>query len=253
MVSINSLCHADTISLRADEWYPVNGDPQSEYRGYMIDIATKIWESHGHDVDYQIMPWERAIEETRTGEVNCIVGAYIEDAPDFVFPTAALGMDESHFFILSKSDWKFHGIKSLKQVRLGVIGGYAYDNGPLDDYIEKYENSSRVQIMKGNNALEQNIKKLISGRIDSIVESPMVMKAKLKQMGLHLDIQNAGTIGEPTPLYIACSPRNPNSKTYVEQLSAGIEELRMNGGLRKILNHYDMDDWVTSIVINNRK
>ncbi|MBQ0779902.1 MAG: transporter substrate-binding domain-containing protein [Thalassolituus oleivorans] len=252
MLSINSTCQADTITLRADEWFPVNGDPQAEHRGYMIDIATKIWESHGHSVDYQIMPWERAIEETRSGQVDCIVGAYVEDAPDFVFPSSALGMDESHFFSLSKNNWKFHGINSLKQVRLGVVGGYAYDEGPLDAYIEKYANSSRVQIMKGNNALEQNIKKLISGRIDSIVESPMVMKAKLKKMGLHLDIQDVGTIGDPTPMYIACSPQNPNSKEYVEQLSAGIDELRINGELHKILSHYDIDDWEVSIVSNNK-
>ena len=33
---------ADTVTLRADEWYPYNGDPDAERPGYMIELAQTI-------------------------------------------------------------------------------------------------------------------------------------------------------------------------------------------------------------------
>jgi polar amino acid transport system substrate-binding protein len=56
---------AQTISIRADYWYPMNGDPNSDKPGYMIDLAKAIFEPQGIAVDYQLMPWSRAIQETR--------------------------------------------------------------------------------------------------------------------------------------------------------------------------------------------
>ncbi len=51
----------------------------------MIDMATAMFTTAGHTVDYKVMPLERAINSVCEGKFNCVIGTYPEDAPDFIF------------------------------------------------------------------------------------------------------------------------------------------------------------------------
>lgn len=235
--------HSDVIRIGADIWYPFNGEPDSPKPGYMIELASRIWSEAGHSVDYQVMPWERAIDEARAGELDCIVGTTLDEAPDFLFPDQPLGMDESYIFVLKNNDWEYTGIPSLAEIRIGIVGGYSYDDGEFDDYVASQVGSPTVQVMKGNNALDQNLRKLISRRIDALVESPMVMHARLQQIEDAPAVRVAGRIGSVTPLYIACSPSNPMAATYVRELNDGIVRMRISGELERLLDGYNLRDW----------
>lgn len=235
---------ADTVTLRADEWYPYNGDPDAERPGYMIELARKIWGDAGYHVDYRLMPWERALEATRDGSIDCVVGVTPDEAPDFIFPEEPQGSSAPHMYVARNSSWNYQGIDSLKDVRLGVIGGYAYDMGELDAYIAEQQLSpGRVQVMKGNNALEQNIRKLLTGRIDVLAESPSVMATKMMEMDLGDQIRDAGSIGEPVLIYIGCTPTTPRSFELGRLLSAGIRAMRQEGSLSELLGRYNLTDW----------
>lgn len=126
MLWASSSIMADTITLRADEWCPYNCTPNSSQIGYMIEIAKEIFESAGHQIDYQTLNWARAIEETRAGKFNGIVGAAKGDAPDFIFPTEALGVSVNAFVTGKDNSWTFTGIESLNGKTLGVIRNYSY-------------------------------------------------------------------------------------------------------------------------------
>ena len=143
---------ANTVSIRADEWFPINGVPGSGKPGYMIELAQVILKEHGYTVDYKTMPWERSLNEVRKGSFDCVVGAYKDDAPDFVFPGIPWGKIESTFYVKKGASWKFTGMDSLSKVKVGTIGGYAYSD-EFDAYVEASQSGSMVQVMKGNNAL----------------------------------------------------------------------------------------------------
>lgn len=240
---LSSLSQALTITLRADEWFPFNGDPAAERPGYLIELATRIFAEAGHKVDYQLMPWERAIADTRAGKYDCIVGAYKEDAPDFIFPTAALGRDQQGFFRADGKTWRYD-VSALPRERLGVIGGYSYDDGgELDTYIRQHQHTSAVQMTKGDQPLARNIRMLVAGRVDVVVSSIPVMQAKLAELGYTGRVQQAATLGEPYDVYIACAPGKILSKTYTELLSDGVERLRQSGELDAILRKYGLRDW----------
>ncbi len=233
---------AKSVSIRADVWYPINGVPGSDKPGYMIELAQIILKEHGYTVDYRASPWERSLEEVRKGKHDCVVGAYTEDAPDFLFPAIPWGKIESTFYVKKGSSWKYDGIKSLMSVKVGTIGGYAYSDD-FDAYVEANKGSARVQIIKGNNALENNIKKMLAGRIDVVIESHLVMEAKLKEMGKSNDIAGAGLLAEADNMYIACSPAKAQSKQLVEWFTEGLKKLRASGELKKVLSKYGLSDW----------
>ncbi|MDX1695915.1 MAG: ABC transporter substrate-binding protein, partial [Ketobacteraceae bacterium] len=59
------------LSIRADRWYPMNGDPYAEKPGYMIELARLIMADHGYKVDYRILPWKRALKYVAKGRADC--------------------------------------------------------------------------------------------------------------------------------------------------------------------------------------
>jgi polar amino acid transport system substrate-binding protein len=230
---------ADTISIRADNWFPMNGDPGSAKPGYMIELAEKIFTAAGHTVDYKLMPWERAVDSVRKGDFDCVVGAYKDDAPDFVYPKAVWGMDSTAFFKQADSTWTYSGMESLKGQKTAVLKGYAYGE-EFDQFI--VDNPGLFDSIGANDGLENNIKKLKAGRVDVVAESPSVMGAKLKDMGI-TGIVSGGTLGEATEMYIACSPAKDSSQGYIKLIDEGTTSLRASGEFTKILASYGISDW----------
>lgn len=232
---------ARTITIAADTWFPINGDPESATPGYMIELATLILAHSGHRVDYKVMPWKRAVLLTRKGDIDCVVGAYKTDTRDFIFPETHWGLDNPSFYVAKNEAWKYEGPKSLDKISFGVIGGYLYGE-PIDSYVQANE-LENVFVSKGEDGLEQNIKKILLGRMTATLESELVMQAKLKEMSLAGELVNAGPLGDPVPMYIACSPLKPFSQSIVDQVDAGTKELRESGALEELMNKYGLTDW----------
>ena len=86
VVSSFSPISADTIIIGADEWCPINCEPGSERPGFLVETARAVFEKAGHNLEYVKMPWSRTLDEVRKGRINGAIGAYFQDAPDFIFP-----------------------------------------------------------------------------------------------------------------------------------------------------------------------
>lgn len=230
---------ADTISLRADLWCPHNCDPTGEKPGYLIEIAREVFKKAGHTIDYQTLNWPRAIEETRRGNYDGIVGANRNDVPDFIFPQNETGISVNHLFGRKGEKWRFKGVESLKQAKIGVIKDYTYDS-VTNDLIAKHHPSFFVA--SGDTALEQLVKMLKAGRLTAIYEDAAVMQSN-SGMGKD-ELEDLGWISlKSLSIFIAFSPTKPTSKGYAITLSEGVEVLRKTGELSKILKKYGLKDW----------
>ena len=234
--------YSSTVSILSDQWYPINGVPNSSHPGYMIEIAHSILKTHGHKLDYRLAPWKRSLSEVRQGNADCIVGAYKSDAPDFIFPAQAWGKAEFKFYVPVNSTWQYNGSLEVDDISLGVISGYTY-SPELDRYISENKHTSKVQLTAGEDALELNIRKLMATRIDAIVSFEPVMENKLGKMNLSGKIKSAGALGPAQLMYIACSPKKASSQYYSELFSTGIVVLRKSGELHRILKKYGLKDW----------
>ncbi len=244
IISFCNICAADTIRLAADAWYPFNGQPTSEKPGYMVEIAKAIFERRGHTVEYRLVPWTQAIEDARKGYIDGIIGAEKTDAPDFIFPTEPLGKISDAFFVKAESTWNFSGIPSLANQRLGYVADYSYSK-EMDRYIR--ENSTNPKLLQGaveSRGVNQNIVKMLLGRLDVIIEVPEVFWSTVEQMSLKKEkFREAGHEEEFTEVYIAFSPSSKRSAQYARTLSYGIDLMRKNGKLKEILDRYGISDW----------
>lgn len=231
---------AAEIIIVADEWPPYCGQSGSTSPGYGVEIAKQVFEAAGHTFKYLNIPWTRAIKDTRAGKYNAIIGAYKEEAPDFVFPEEEFGVSRYSFYAKRGSLWTYDGIESLQSKQIGLIKGYSYGE-VLNAYFKK--NALRVQYSYGDDPLFQNIKKLLAGRYDTIIASETVMNYKINEMGVVGEVINVGVTDISGNLYIAFSPKIENSVKYADIVSKGIRNLKNSGELVKILNRYGLHYW----------
>lgn len=236
---------ADVITLRADMWYPYNGEPDSEKQGYIIEIADYIFKKAGHQIDYKILNWARTCKEVESGKWNGAVGGSYGENAGCIFSEEELGIMRNTFYVKKgATTWKYEGIDSLKIVNVGIIKDYAYGNDELNGYLKRGE-PPLVQAVYGDNPLASNIKKLLTGRIDVLIEDKFVLEAVAHKMNVMPEIEMAGSlsIDKSDYIFIAFSPNNPKSKEYATLITEGIREMRANGKLKEILSSYGLEDW----------
>lgn len=233
---------ADTVRLRADYWCPYNCDPGDEDPGYMIEIAERAAARLGLEIDYELMPWDRTMSEVRAGSVDAAVGATALEGDGLVL-SDPLGYDADCFFVAAGNQWRFEGVDSLPKVLLGAVSGYTHDEGPVDAYIAaNSQPNGSVITSAGDEASSRNIRLLLLGRIDALIDSEAVIRMEAERQGQLGQIQIAGCL-EALPLHIAFSPKFGSAAALVAALREEVASLRKSGRLAEILGRYGLVDW----------
>lgn len=236
---------ADVITIRADEWSPYNGIPNSAKPGYAIELAQVIFAKAGHTIDYKNLNWARATKEVLAGKYDCAIGATTGDIEGAVFPKESMGSSTNAFFVKKGAAWRLDGVNSLKSVSVAIIRDYAYGDD-YDAYFKSVKNPRKVQIVSGDAPLDLNIKKLIAGRVDVVIEDKNVFNAKAAEMNVADKVEFAGADADDisNDLFLAFSPKKPKSQEYAKIWDDGIRTMRANGELQKILAKYGLEDWL---------
>lgn len=241
LTAVNSL-HAETLVLKADKWCPFNCEPsssQSKELGYIVEVTKIIFERKGHNIDYQVDTWSNSIDSVRKGQATAIVATTKPDAPDFIYPIKSMGSNKECFYVKKKDPWEFVKLENLKNRKLGIVESYAY-SAELMSYL--LEHSEQTVKSKGNSPLLMNLTNLNDNKIDTIIENPFVFNYTTESQKIRDQYEEAGcTTGDP--LYVGFSPKHPRSKEFAKILSDGIEDLRKDGTLDRIITKYSLKDW----------
>jgi polar amino acid transport system substrate-binding protein len=233
---------ADTIVVRADYWCPYNCTPGDPRPGYLIELMARALAPLGHDVDYAMAPWDRALADVAAGRIDAVVGATTLEAEGLVL-TQPVGIDSDCFFVRHNNAWRYDGVASLEQILLGVVSGYTHDEGPIDAYIAAQEGpGGSVIAARGDSGAETNIKLLLLGRIDATLDSHAVTRYIVAQAGRSQHIEEAGCL-EAIPLYIAISPKRADAATLAGAIDAEVVRMRQSGALSALLSPYGLRDW----------
>lgn len=231
------------ITLVADEWCPYTCAETEEKQGILIDIAKEAFSRHGIEVEYKLVPWSRAIADTRAGKYTAIVGASPDEAPDFIYPALQQATSHLVFYTLSDSKWVYNyrdNNNSFDSVSFGAVADYSY-NREIDWYIKKHkENPAKVQLVYGDNALEMNMQKLLSKRIDAVLDEDLVIRRYIKEHDLSDQVRFAGALPEDITnfLFISFSPHEKEAKQYAWILDQEMLDMIYSGKVAEIINEY---------------
>lgn len=120
------------------------------------------------------------------------LGATKAEVPDFIFPEEEFGYSITAFFVKKGNQWLYTGIPSLEGLKVGILDEYEYGAG-LDEYFEKNKDTSEAQIVRRDDPVGLNIKKLLKGRIDAFPEDKLVFLYNAKEHGVLDQVEEAGT------------------------------------------------------------
>jgi len=227
----------------SDPWSPYAGQEDAEKEGYIVDVLRAIFEPKGYTVEFVNLPWTRCIKDTRDGRISGMAGADVLEVPDFIFPTATVGVTTPRFFVNAGSPWRFVNVQSLTSVVMGVIQDYTYADS-IDRYIQRSQGSERLHMVKGNDPLGRLIEALHNRRIDTFVENAAVAHHALAAAGLDGQIVEAGGPDAGVRLFVPFSPKLPKATEYARMFDEGIAELRSSGRLGEILAEYNLTEWI---------
>ncbi len=237
---------SELIKLSGNISCPITCDPSLGLEGYTVDIARAIFEPLGYKIVYQILPWQRAIQDTRAGrESDGVLGAVRDDATnDFIFPRLEAGIERFSLFKLKRFQWKYSGARSLDAVQIGISNA----DLPWDDVgktlVERSRQpNSNVQTLFSHDATRINLEKLIRGRIDLVMDDDAVLVFESQVPAYRDKMDRAMYLGDGKPIYIAFAPHDSRAKTLSEIFDAGMRRLRKSGELKHIMARYGMSDW----------
>lgn len=233
----------DTIVIAADPWCPHNCEAGSEHEGYMVDLARDILGEAGYTVDYVNLSWARALQMTREGQLDAVVGAFTTDAPGLVFPDTPQGRSSIALFTHPDNTWHYNGIESLHDQQLLVINGYSYTEA-LDRYIEENQaDQEKVWVISGPSPLNRAIGLLEQNRTDIFVEDEYVMAWWAMSTGKAANPpRESGRIGM-TDAFVAFSPAREDAKELAQLLSEGTRQRIADGRVQQILDRYGLTLW----------
>lgn len=227
-----------TVELASDPWCPHTcpGDPV--HPGYMVEVARRAFALSGLTVTYRGMSWTRALSDTLEGRLDGIVGTLASRAAELDLPQEGFGNNYYVFAVRDDDPWTLAGLDSLEERTIGAVQGYSYSPG-LDPWMARHRD--QIQALGGEGALDRNLRKLVAGRIDTVIEDEVVLLYRLKTWPEANRIRLAGRI-ESGALYIAFSRRDGRGKELARLFDSGVRILRATGELDKILAWYGLRD-----------
>lgn len=244
MLLISGNGYADDIKVAGIEYCPYTCDRQKDgFDGFMIDIAKTVFEKAGHTYHVTMMPFARALQFVIDGEYDALAICNKADVPEggLIFPDIPIAIVKNTFAVRKDETWKYRDVDSLKNIRVGSIIGYTWKEEALNEYMA-ITKPPAVQRVGGDDATEQNLRKLIANRIDAYLDDPLIISRTAQKMGIADKIKFEADVS-PTPHFVGFTPGKEKSLKYAKILSDGMRELRQSGELAKILEKYGIEDW----------
>lgn len=232
---------AETLRIGADQWMPFNGEAQAERPGYVVELLRKIYAAEGVVVDYRVVPWADALGQAAKGELDAVIGANLTEAAKLRVPQEEVGAPRVALWMHKSNRWRYTDLRSLLQVRVGVIAEYKYWDS-FDEFVAKHPSLKLVKF-SGETPLRDALGKMVASELDVIPETLPVFAWNVKAAGLAVSDFTMAYLHTAEPIYVAFSPSHPRIEALVKTWDAGMRKLRASGELTQILQKYGLRDW----------
>ncbi|OEE42369.1 transporter substrate-binding domain-containing protein [Vibrio anguillarum] len=221
---------AATITAAQDPWPPFIS-PDKSMPGLSVEIAVAAMKTQGYDVNFQIMPWSRALDEVSKGRIDLLPATwYTQERTAYLLYSDSYLENELSFIKRAGDSFEFSGLNSLSGKQVGIVRGYGYG----DDFL------SATNFNKPDaNDLTTNLKKLQAKRIDLTLEDKLVALSTMKEAGLNSsDFQFTTASLSKNPLHVTSGKANPNAQKYIDAYNKGLATIKADGTFDAILAKY---------------
>jgi len=210
-------------------WLPYYGKDLKD-GGVITDIVRYAFKSEGYEIEVLWYPWKRALREVENGNCDALGGAFYTKGRAEVYNFSdPFWKTKQAFFKLKKRKISFGKLEDLKPYIIGIGRGYGLP--------ESVENAKYLKFDEADNT-STNIRKLIFGRIDLIVDTIDHVHFRLdREFAEHKEkVQILGKPIDEDNLHVAFS-----KKIGMEKLKAfnrGLKKIKADGTFKKLLKKH---------------
>ncbi|WP_018690600.1 substrate-binding periplasmic protein [Algicola sagamiensis] len=224
---------AKKLIAAGDPWPPFI-DPKAENGGIALEIVRAAFQQKGHEIEMKIVPWARALEGVKEGNYDILVATWYTEERDKFLEYSEHYLSNQIKFIKKKGDsFCYKDIPSLDGKIIGTVRGYGYGDKFLQ--AKNFKRSETVTLV-------QNIRKLISGRVDLTLEDEVVAKALIKAEDPSAleKIEFCPTPLSKNDLHVTSGYKNKLYKTIITSFNEGLKEIKSNGTFDKVMKKYGL-------------
>ncbi|SEK39293.1 polar amino acid transport system substrate-binding protein [Atopomonas hussainii] len=221
-----------TVTISTGEFPPFTS-ADLPHGGVVNQLVQEAFAAQGYWVAFHYLPWQRAKREARAGRLQA--SSYwqcnAENEKDFLCSSAL--KHEQYVFFYHKSkplpDWQ--NFADLRPYRLGATAGYSYSH---EFWLAAETGLLQVELVQED---EQNIAKLLRGRIDGLLLDPMVaydiLARRFAPGTAHLLEYHPKPVVEMTG-HLLISRKVHNAQELLGAFEAGLSTLKANGRFEEL-------------------
>lgn len=216
------------LSAGADPWPPYI-DENLPKGGVSVQIADAAFRTQGYTVKNRILPWARAIEETKQARVDLILDAWWSQERSETFVYSRPYINGPIKFIKQKGDdFQFVNLASLDGKSLVLVRDYAYGEELLNS--KNYTQYFAHDFMQGMQMLVRN-------RVNLSLENELVARTRILQEAPDLlpKIEFAEKPLSDNYVYVVASYKHPKHQEMIGAFNRGLDIILKNGTYLKIL------------------
>jgi len=225
---------AKVITISATEWKPYTSD-NLQGKGFFSEVAVSALKLAGYDADVKIYPWARALEMTKAGNSDALLGAsYLKERESFLSYPDKIWISQASFWCKKDNPVnKYESLEKLAPVRIGVVNG--------SNFVQELSNIKGIEIETvPDNVL--NIKKLVAGRMPYFLESSdnvnFLLNGELKEYKGKIRMLAPPYMEDS--LFLVFSKKNPDWQLLTRDFNSGLRKLKSSGMYKKIAVKHKM-------------
>lgn len=180
LMVVSSSAFGSRITVLTYEWRPFNYEEDGQIKGISTDVVREALSRAGIEADIRMCPWARAYRRTMEEENVMLFTiartAEREEHFKFICPVAP-PVKNVLFRLSDRHDISIHSLEDARSYRIGV-----------QDKDVMHQLLAQAGFKEGSNLFpvpenEQNLKKLLNGRIDLMAGHDLPTYDLLKSMG----------------------------------------------------------------------
>lgn len=223
-----------SVTIVFANWAPYEFEANGEIKGISVDIVDEAFKRMGYKVKKRILPFSRAIEMLKNGEIDMIpdVKNTIKYQEIGEFSKEPIIITYTSLFVKSDSNIEYNGnILDLEPYKIGVVRDYTYG--------KEFDEAVKNNILKTEAVDDklQNINKVLDNRLDMCIENRLVLLETLKATNNENKLKELTPEVNQTPVYAWFSKKKNHGK-MIEEFDQKLRDIKQDGTFEKIYNSY---------------
>ena len=213
--------------------YPPYNYVDGEIKGLNIEIIKAAFTAVDYQVTVDMLPFARALLYAKRGDFDGMTLWHSKQRENWFQFSKPFTQSDLVFFKRKSLQVNYLELADLTPFTIGTVQKYSYPKA-----------FSKLQALRKDEVLtdEQNLKKLISGRIDiALIDKRMAQFIMKRDHTAQQPLFDSAGVLKIENYYLAVSKNTTESQDKLAKFNLGLSIIENNGVLKKIIEKYDSD------------